>query len=214
VSAGDLAPWLTLVGLGLFHGLNPAMGWLFAVALGLQQKRRAAVLWALPPIAIGHEAAVVAAVVLVRGVELVSSPDTLRLAAGAALVLFGLFKFARPRAHPRWVGMRIAPWELGVWSFLMATAHGAGLMLVPLLLGLHADSHTHALPAVFTGTGSIWLDVAAVLVHTLAMLLTMGAIALVVYEKVGVGILRRAWVNLDALWAAAFVVAGAATLFT
>jgi hypothetical protein len=212
--AGEPWPWLALALLGAFHGVNPAMGWLFAVALGLQEGSRNAVLQALIPIALGHEAAIVLAVVLVRGVEMVAAPDALRLAGAALLVAFGAFKFLRPRSHPRWVGMRVTPRELALWSFLMSSAHGAGLMLVPVLLGLHPTGHAHAGPSPVVSTGSLLLDAAAVLVHTGAMLLAMAAVALLVYEKVGVEILRKAWINLDLLWAATFVAVGLATLFT
>jgi hypothetical protein len=213
-SLGDPGPWLALVALGTFHGLNPAMGWLFAVALGLQEKSRTAVLVALLPIALGHEAAIALAVVLVRGAELVAAPQALRLAGAATLVLFGVYKFLRPRSHPRWVGFRVTLPELALWSFLMSSAHGAGLMLVPVLLGLRGEAHTHSLPAGVLSGSSVALDLAAVIVHTLAMLLAMAAVALLVYEKLGVGVLRRAWLNVDLLWAAAFVTVGIATLFT
>jgi hypothetical protein len=213
VSPGDLWPWAALVLLGAYHGLNPAMGWLFAVALGMQEQSRAAVLHALVPIAVGHEASVALTVVLLRGAEQ-AAPDVLRPAAAALLVVFGLYKFVRPRSHPRWVGMRVKPHELILWSFLMSSAHGAGLMLFPVLLGLHADGHEHAPPGVGVSGESAIQDAAAVLVHTGAMLLVMGGVALVVYEKVGVGILRKAWINLDLLWAGAFVTAGVATLFS
>jgi hypothetical protein len=205
--------WWALIGLGAYHGLNPAMGWLFAVALGLQERSRAAVLRALVPIALGHELSIVLVVAVVRGAEVVSAPDALRLLAAGLLVAFGVYKFLRPRSHPRWVGMRVTLPELALWSFLMSSAHGAGLMLFPVLLGLHVHSHD-AGGALDLASGALAQDAAAVLVHTLAMLVTMGAIALVVYEKVGVGFLRWAWINLDAVWAAAFVVVGVATLFT
>ena len=202
--SGDWWPWVGLGLLGVYHGVNPAMGWLFAVALGLQEGSRQAVLQALVPIALGHEAAIVLAVVLVRGAEALAAPEALRLAGAALLVLFGAYKFLRPRSHPRWVGMRVTPRELALWSFLMASAHGAGLMLVPVLLGLHAEAHPHsALPLL--DAGSLAQDVAAVLVHTGAMLLAMAAVALLVYDKLGVGVLRKAWVNLDLLWALALI---------
>ncbi len=213
---GALAPWLALAGLGAYHGVNPGMGWLFAVALGLQEGKRAAVLAALVPIALGHEAAVAVAVIALRALEAVVGPQLmpLRLGAAALLVLFGAYKLLRPGAHPRWVGMRVKPPELALWSFLMASAHGAGLMLVPLLLGWHAEPHAHAWPLAALGAGGLLQDAAAVLVHTLAMLGAMGAVALLVYERLGVTVLRRAWLNLDLLWAAAFVGVGLATLFT
>jgi hypothetical protein len=214
----DVGPWWALAVLGAYHGLNPAMGWLFAVALGLQERRLSAVLKALVPIALGHELAVAAVVVLVRGVELLAAPG-LRAAGAVALVLFGLYKLVRPRSHPRWVGMRVNAADLVLWSFLMSSAHGAGLMLFPFLTGSPAPAladsvGNHGLPAAGLGGGSVGRDVAAVLVHTLAMLLAMAAVAVVVYMKVGVNVLRRAWANLDLLWAGALVLAGVLTLFT
>jgi hypothetical protein len=170
------------------------MGWLFAVALGFQERRRSAVVRALVPIAVGHAIAVGAVVlVLVLG-GLALPPLALRATAGALLLSFGCFRLVRPGAHFRWVGMRVGPGELILWSFLMATGHGAGLMLAPIIV--HGSSASLAL----------------VVVHTLAMLLVMGVVALIVYQTVGLGILRRAWVNLDLLWAAALMLAGLVTL--
>jgi hypothetical protein len=137
----------------------------------------------------------------------------LRPLAAGLLVAFGLFKFLRPRSHPRWVGMRVTVPELAVWSFLMSSAHGAGLMLLPVLLGIHAHGHAEAAP-LDLGGASLAEDAAGVLVHTVAMLITMGAVAVVVYEKVGVAFLRWAWINLDLVWAGAFVAVGVVTLFT
>lgn len=207
-------PWLALIGLGAYHGLNPAMGWLFAVALGLQERRRAAVVRALGPIALGHLASIALVVALVTGARLVVAPTALRVAGALALVAFGLYKFLRPRSHPRWVGMRVTGPELALWSFLMSSAHGAGLMLFPVLLDLPAAASAGALHEVPLATSSAVEGAAAVLVHTLAMLAFMGAVALVVYDRVGLRVLRRAWVNLDLVWAGAVIAAGFATLFT
>ncbi len=214
-------PWLALSLLGAYHGLNPGMGWLFAVARGLQENRRKAVLESLLPIALGHAASIALVVLLVGGAQTLVPPRALRTAGAVVLILFGLFKFLRPRAHPRWVGMRVGSGELAVWSFLMATAHGAGLMLFPVLLSFPAAAeeastghHGHAAHGMGLAAASLGRDAGAVLVHTLAMLVVMGAIALVVYEKLGLAILRRAWINLDLIWAVAIVAAGLFTLFT
>src|SRR5215210_5787411 len=129
-------PWIALVALGAFHGLNPAMGWLFAVALGLQERSRATVLRAFAPIALGHAASVTLMVVLVVVAQRLIAPDVLRLVGGGTLLLFGLYKLLARAAHPRWVGMRVGFRDLTAWSFLMSSAHGAGLMLVPVLLHL------------------------------------------------------------------------------
>ena len=210
-------PWLTLAVLGAYHGLNPAMGWLFAVALGLQEQRRGAVLHALPPIAVGHATAVLLAVLVIGIARIVVPLDVLRYVCAGALILFGLYKLAR-RRHPRWVGMRVGFGDLTAWSFLMATAHGAGLMLIPVLLalspaepiqGAHGAHVVHASP---TDSATMLADLAAVGLHTLAMFAVMGVTAIVVYEKLGVIILKRTWFNLDLLWAGALAGAGVITL--
>jgi hypothetical protein len=213
-------PWLALAGLGAYHGLNPAMGWLFAVALGLQERRLGAVLRAFTPIALGHVLAVSAAVLVVGVAQIVVPLDALRYACASVLILFGLYKLVR-RKHPRWVGMRVGFRDLTAWSFLMASAHGAGLMLVPVLLKLspaqpmqgidgHAD---HAAHGAGPTAAAMLADLAAVGLHTLAMFVAMGLIAVVVYEKFDVMILKSAWFNVDLLWAGALVAAGAVTLF-
>ena len=127
----DLWALLVIAALGAYHGLNPAMGWLFAVALGMQDRDRRAVLRALPPIALGHELSLVLVAAAVLGLGLLADPSVLHLAAGIALILFGIFRFAKPRAHFRWTTMRVNRRELAWWSFLMSSAHGAGLMVAP-----------------------------------------------------------------------------------
>jgi hypothetical protein len=211
----DYLPWISLALLGAFHGLNPGMGWLFAVSLGLQERSRGAVLRAFGPIALGHAASVATIVALVGLARLWLDPQLLRLGGAAALVAFGAYKLAVPMSHPRWVGMRVGPRDLATWSFLMATAHGAGLMLVPVLLGLSSGSaagaghaeHLMMSSAVVAGN----TDLAAVALHTAAMFAVMAAIALVVFEKIGLAILRRAWFNVDRLWAVAIFGSGALT---
>jgi uncharacterized membrane protein len=195
------------------------MGWLFAVALGLQEQRRGAVLQALPPIALGHAVAISLAVLVIGVAQIVVPLDVLRYVCAGVLVLFGLYKLAR-RRHPRWVGMRVGFGDLTAWSFLMASAHGAGLMLIPVLLrlssteqmqGAHAYG-THTDHATVTGSATVLADLAAVGLHTLALFAVMGVMAVVVYEKLGVMILKRTWFNLDLLWAGALVGAGLITL--
>ena len=205
-------PWLALAGLGAYHGINPAMGWLFAVALGLQERRRWAVIRALPAIALGHEASIAAIAALLAAAQVVAAAELLRPLGAIGLVLFGVFKLLRPRAHPRWVGLRVGPRELVVWSFLMSSAHGAGLMLVPVLLGLPAPSESPDLPGISLAT--LGQDAAAVTVHSVSMLLVMGGVALLVYERLGVDVLRKAWLNVDLLWSVAVIAAGVVTLFS
>lgn len=210
----DWLPWLALGVLGSYHGVNPAMGWLFAVLRGLQEQRRSAVLQALLPIALGHEASIAVVVALVVGLQVVAAPEVVRAGSAIALVLFGAYRLLKPRAHPGWVGLRIGPGELVLWSFLMSSAHGAGLMLIPVVLSLPASASAADVPVVGLDPGTLLEDVAAVFVHTGGMLLSMAAVAIVVYEKLGVGVLRRAWLNLDVLWAVGIITTGAVTLFT
>jgi hypothetical protein len=216
-SSHPLWPWILIALLGAYHGLNPAMGWLFAVALGMQERDRRAVLRALPPIAIGHELSLALVAGLVLGLGVLTDTSSLHLAAGVALIAFGVFRFVKPRAHPRWTTQRVSPRELTWWSFLMSSAHGAGLMVVPVLLGLGATdaaANDHALEHVSLVSGSLPASGLALLLHVGAMVLVAGAVAVFVYEHVGLAILRKAWINLDAVWAGAFVLAGVLTLVT
>lgn len=198
-----LGSWSLMLGFGAYHGLNPGMGWLFALALGLQQKSERAIWRAMLPITAGHAASIllVAALVLAAGRWL---PLTqLRWLTAGTLLFFALFKAATWYRHPRWVGMRVGLGDLFLWSFLMAAAHGAGLMVAPTLLEIGHSGHGSP------GGGML----AAVALHTAAMLAVMLAVALVVYRKVGLRILRRSWVNFDLIWAAALLVAGATALY-
>ena len=217
-------PWLSLAALGAFHGLNPAMGWLFAVALGLARaaaaggRRRP---WGRSPSVMRWPSGWPPSWSAWSGLVI---PQRLLLAlGGAALLGFAAYKVATRFRHPRWVGMRVGPRELVLWSFLMASAHGAGLMLVPVLAGLrgegvssasaHADEHLghigHQLP---DGNDSLLPALAAVGLHSAAMLAVAGVLAVVVYQKLGVEVLRRAWVNLDLIWVGALVVVGGLAL--
>jgi hypothetical protein len=191
---GDIT-WIALFLLGCYHGINPGMGWLFAVALGLQERRLTAVLRAIVPLALGHvlSVAIIAALALFAAAEL---PHVVvqRVSAGV-LLAFAVYRLARAR-HLRWVGMQVGFWGLALWGFLMSTAHGAGLMLVPFLT---ANAHYP--------TGLLMVGV-----HTFGYLLTLTAVALVVYVKFGVSFLRSAWFNLDVVWAAALFITGIVAL--
>jgi len=211
VKDGSLA---ALVAMGAFHGLNPAMGWLFAVSQGLQQGDRKAVTRSFLPIAIGHEASVVVVAALVLGLGVIADPGALHVGAAAVLIGFGAFRFVRPRWHPRWTTMRVGRRELGIWSFLMSSAHGAGLMVAPVLLGGATASASDGHDLAMAGAAPVGAVAVGVALHVLAMVTVMAGVALVVYAKLGVEVLRRAWINTDALWAGAFVLAGVLTLFT
>ncbi len=206
--SGSWWPWAALALLGAYHGVNPGMGWLFAVGRGLQEQRRQAVLSSLLPIAIGHEASIVVVVVAVSLGEQFVPPHLIRLLAALLLVGFGLYKLARPRSHPGGFGMRVGLAGLAGWSFLMSSAHGAGLMLAPVLLGMPVVGVYHSLAEI-----SLQALLAAT-VHVAAMLAVMAVVAVAVYEKLGLGILRRGWFNLDLGWSLVLVGSGAATLFT
>jgi len=209
----DLWPWLAVFGLGMFHGINPAMGWLFAVALGLQEQKRAAVFGALPPIVLGHALSIgiiIGAVLMAR----MNLPHrTLKIAAAVFLFAFGFYRLLRTR-HPTWVGMRVGFADLTLWSFVMASAHGAGLMLVPFFFPSptaatmhHHDGHEmHAWA--FANFSAPSLLAASVAVHTSGYLLMTAIIAILVYEKLGVKILRRAWFNIDLIWMLALMITG------
>ncbi len=221
MGAGHLWTWLTFAGLGAYHGINPGMGWLFAVALGLQEESRRAVLRALPPIALGHAASIAGIVALWGITQLVLPPSVMRVLSATVILGFGLLRILRAR-HPRWVGMRVGSRDLVAWSFVMSSAHGAGLMLLPLLLQCHPrDSDlgwqlhgwiSPAFVAQVTHIGNLGFFIAAVGTHTLGLLAVAGAIAVIVYEKAGLALLRRAWVNLDLVWSLALAGAGIATL--
>lgn len=208
MTAGQLA---ALAALGAFHGLNPAMGWLFAVARGMQERSRWALLRSLAPIAAGHLASVAIVAAVVSATRSVVAANVVGITGGVLLVSYGLWRLLSER-HFRWAGMRLSLAQLAGWSFLVSSAHGAGLMLLPVLAtspvpvgGGHTGHLANAPLGALEG-------LAAAGVHTVAMLTAMAAVALVVYEFVGVSILRKAWFNMDKLWAAVMVGAGALTI--
>ena len=203
-------PWLALILLGAWHGLNPGMGWLFSVALGLQQRSRRAVFAALLPIALGHALAIGLVVLLVYIVGIVIPSQWLQIGGAGMLFAIAIWKLWRAR-HPTWVGMRVNFWDLTTWSWLMATAHGAGLMVVPVLLG----GRSMFCGAIPSSTNSLLffqplIVTAAVGVHTLSHLVIAGLVAWIVYDFVGLAVLRRSWVNLDLIWC--FSLLGAAVV--
>jgi hypothetical protein len=197
--------WTLVLLLGTWHGLNPAMGWLFATALGLQERRASAVVQALPPIVLGHAASVAVVLALAAGAERLVSPEALRW-GGAALLLGYATLLALRRTHPRRVGMRLGTGGLFVWSFVMASSHGAGLMLLPVLLALPGAGGAHVHHGV-AADGS-----AVLVVHTAAVLLSMTTAALLAFRLSGVGFLRRAWFNTDMIWSGALAASGIVVL--
>jgi hypothetical protein len=204
-------PWVALAGLGAYHGINPAMGWLFAVALGLQRKSRRIVLTSLVPIAFGHAVSVAVVLAAVLIVGLVVDRVILSRLAGGVLIAWAVWHALYGHRQRLVVGMQTGLVGLALWSFLMATAHGAGLMLVPALLPLCSSSIPSS-PLMSDAT--IPIALAALGVHTAAMLATIAVISFAVYNWIGVAFLRRGWVNLDIVWIAALLVCGTVLLAT
>lgn len=197
-------PWLVLAGLGFFHGINPAMGWLFAVALGLHRRSQRIVLLSLIPIALGHALAIAAVIALVLAMGAIVDLSIVAIVSGLALILWAIWHAFYGHRHRVRIGMQTGLLGLGLWSFLMASAHGAGLMLIPAFLPLHAAHlHEHGMMA-----GSLLIAIAAVGVHTAAMLLATGTMAILVYRWLGVAILKRTWINFDILWTLMLTLAG------
>jgi hypothetical protein len=199
-------PWLLLIALGVYHGLNPAMGWLFAVALGLHRRSRAVVLQSLIPIALGHLLAIAVAAALVIALGVFVDARLVRALAGGALILWAVYHALYGARHPLRIGMQAGFTGLFAWSFLMANAHGAGLMLSPALIPLCLS------PAATHTGGALAAALAAIAIHMAAMLFVMAVIASAVYAWIGVGFLRRGWINLDRLWTAALGTAGVALI--
>jgi hypothetical protein len=210
LSLKDAWPWLTLAGLGIFHGINPAMGWLFAVALGMHRRSERLMLLALLPIALGHALAIGAAVALAILLDHFIELSLLSIGAGAILMIWAIWLLAYGHRHPVRVGMTTGMIGLGVWSFVMALAHGAGLMILPALLPLQAShAHMHG-----TAQASLGLATAAVAMHTAAMLAATAVMAVIVYRWIGLAILKRAWINFDYLWAGVLALGGTWLIWT
>ena len=216
-----------LLMLGVFHGINPGMGWLFAVGLGLQKQRRAAVWSALLPLALGHALAIALTLVVVGLLGMVIPIDLLKWVVAALLVSFGIYKLYRNR-HPNYGGMQVNFGQLTVWSFLMASAHGAGLMVLPFLFSDMGTGAHNPQPMTSHGTHGAMemtshvdhanilaslptepaVGLLVILIHTLGYLFIMGLVAVIVYEKLGLRLLKKGWFNMDIIWAFALILSG------
>lgn len=203
------AAWAAVVGSGVFHGANPAMGWLFATALGLQRGSRAALLQALPPIALGHAASILLFTSSAAALGMHLPGTALHWALGALLIGWAAWQHAYGHRHRVRVGMTVGFVGLAAWSALMATLHGAGLMLMPAMLPLCGGAGAGFGPA-----NPLAVSLAFTLLHTLTTLATTGAIALLAYEYLGLGVLRRGWINFDWLWRGALVATGGLMIAT
>jgi hypothetical protein len=192
--------WSTLFLLGAYHGINPGMGWLFAVARGMQEHHTRAVAWSLPPIALGHALAIAVVVLIAQLAEVAVPLLYIRMGVAVTLVGLGVYKLVRSR-HFHWGGMQVGFRDLTIWSFLMASDHGAGLMVLSVVL---AWPHAHHMAASQEATSGV----GATLIHTLGYFTMTAAVALLVYQKFGLAMLRRSWFNLDLIWAVALVVTG------
>lgn len=211
---------VALLGLGALHGINPGMGWLFAVAKGLQDRSRGAVVRALLPLAAGHGAAVAATLAVAALLGAVITPAGVKWLAAGSLLALGVRQLVRHR-HVRGRGMRVSAAQVAAWSFLMSLAHGAGLMVLPVVLagpeaaGGHGHHAHHGAAAAAPALAGVLPDLpglVAALVHTAGYLVVMGLVALVVYEKLGLRLLGRYWFNLDLAWAMALVVTAVVVL--
>jgi hypothetical protein len=209
---GSTALWLMML-LGAYHGVNPGMGWLFAVALGMQEQKGSAVARSLVPIALGHALAIGVVALAAAFLGMALPREAIRYPVAALLVGLGVYSLVR-HYHPRWVRMKVGFRDLTVWSFLMASAHGAGLMVVPLLLGSNTVEAADPMAGHHPMSAGVspLQALLATGVHTAAYLAATGLIAWVVYSKVGLAVLRKAWLNLNVVWAVALVVTGLVTL--
>jgi hypothetical protein len=213
--------WTAMLVLGAYHGINPGMGWLFAVALGMQQGSARGVWRALPPIALGHAAAVGLVLFTAAVAGLIVPLETLKFAVAVILLTLGIYRLWRHR-HPRFGGMRVSFIDLTIWSFLMASAHGAGVMVLPFVMeispgglgGVSAATSAHAGHMASPYPGVPWTNAMAVGVHTLAYLAVMTLAAWTAYRKLGLALLRTTWFNLDWLWAGALAATGVIVLMT
>ncbi|MDQ7982104.1 hypothetical protein QYH69_33310 [Paraburkholderia sp. SARCC-3016] len=222
--AGGLAStWATVIGSGVFHGVNPAMGWLFAAALGLQRGSRKAMLLALPPIALGHAASVLLVMTSAIAFGVFVQTSHLHVALGAILIAWAAYHHLYGHRHRVRVGMTAGFIGLALWSAAMATMHGAGLMLIPALLPVCGGASAVSASA----SASIASSAAASLLpsslqmvgqmtalHTVVTLVTEAAIAFAAYEYLGLGLLRRGWINFDWLWCGALTLTGALLIVT
>ena len=205
--------WLGIIASGLYHGINPGMGWPLAVSAGLMEKSPRALLSALVPLSLGHFAAILLVLLpFALLIALIEWQRQIQLAAGLLVIAFGLARLV-DRHHPRALA-RIPPTQLGLWSFAVAIAHGAGLMIVPLYLGLCQTSAVDAGHAVTAGAvnQSLLMALLVALIHTAAMIAAGGCLAWLVYHYLGLKFVSKSWFNLDTVWAASLVLVGAVAL--
>ena len=211
MEAQHLLPLTTILLLGAFHGINPGMGWLFAVALGMQERRVGAVWRALIPLTLGHALAIAVVVLAAVAVGTAAPVSSLKLPVAVTLGALGIYRLIRHR-HVTGVSMRVSMWGLTVWSFLMATCHGAGLMVLPVFLGMATPDQGASCHASVAASANAATAATATLAHGAGYLVVTAAAAWLVFRKLGVGILRKAWFNIDLMWAIALIITGILTV--
>ena len=205
--------WLAVVASGLYHGVNPGMGWPLAVSAGLMERSSRALVAALWPLSFGHLLAMLLVILpFALLIALVEWQRPIQIGASLLVVAFGIFRFVN-RRHPRMLA-RIRPTQLGLWSFAVAIAHGAGLMLVPIYLGLcraaDLDGGHEAASSLINANLGMAVLVSAV--HSVAMIAAGGTSAWLVYRYLGLKFVSRSWFNLDAIWAVSLILVGALSL--
>jgi len=217
ISLGWSWGWLALFFLGAYHGINPGMGWLFAVARGMQEHATKAVARALVPITLGHALSIGLVLALAGMIQIVLPLGYVKIVVAFALISLGLFRILR-RRHFAWGGMQVGFRDLTFWSFLMASAHGAGLMVLPIVLHVASANAANTMPQghehhmqMTAGSGP-WAGIVATFVHTLGYISVTALVSLLVYRKFGLSLLRKGWFNLDLVWAAALIVTGCVAL--
>jgi hypothetical protein len=204
-------PLITILLLGAFHGVNPGMGWLFAVALGMQERRQGAVWRAMIPLTLGHGMAIGAVILIALAAGVAVPAASLKIPVAVTLAVLGVHRLVR-HSHFTGGGMRVGIRGLTVWSFLMATCHGAGLMVLPAFLGMTAAVRGASCHAPASASAGASIAVAATLVHAAGYLIVTAAAAWVVFTRLGVGLLRKTWFNLDLIWAVALIATGVLTV--
>ena len=215
VLSGTSSLWWAVIVSGIYHGINPGMGWPLAVSSALMQKRHSALISALAALGLGHFLAMIVMILpfsILMG--LVIWEFEIRITASLSLILLGVFLLIYNK-HPRFLS-RIKPSRVMLWSFLVAIAHGAGLMLVPIYLGIcrvdRLDAGHQAASDLMTSNIGSALIVS--LVHTSAMLFSGAAIALLIYFWLGLKFLSSTWFNLDRIWALSIIIVGVVSMYT
>jgi hypothetical protein len=205
--------WAAVIASGIYHGVNPGMGWPLAVSAGLMERSPRAFWVALGSLAVGHLFSMLVAILpFALLTSLLVWQQQIRIVAGLLVIGLGCFLLLRS-GHPR-VLARIRPSRLVLWSFAIAVAHGAGLMLVPIYLGLcrSGDLDRGHQAAGLLISSNYGMGILVSLVHSLALLVAGGLMGWLVYRYLGLKFVARSWFNLDAIWATSLILVGVLAL--